>query len=374
VKRAAPIAAFGTLFGGLPRCEPIGAKSPDIVSFSVPLGNLPRYGLPSARARAPSRAGVGYAGDVHRACGILSDPAKEGSMAEIKEVYVPYAGYKTYCKIVGEKTPGKKPLLVLHGGPGDTHNYLLTYAELADRYGRQVIFYDQIGCGKSQIPHQDDSFYTYDLWVNEFYTVREALGLDDIHLFGNSWGGMLGMLCMMKDDTGVNSFVINSSPVRIQTWLDEANRLIKYLPEDMQEALAEAERTGDYDTPAAKAAYDEYYKRHVVGFYEKDYPKMVRDSFDQVGECYMVMQGASEFVVTGKMRDWDIRDQVGSIKVPCMALSGTDDEGTPYTIKQGVDLIPGCKWTLIPGAPHMANITHPDECLKAVEGFISQYD
>ncbi len=295
-------------------------------------------------------------------------------MAEIKEVYVPYAGYKTYCKIVGEKTPGKKPLLVLHGGPGDTHNYLLTYAELADRYGRQVIFYDQIGCGKSQIPHQDDSFYTYDLWVNEFYTVREALGLDDIHLFGNSWGGMLGMLCMMKDDTGVNSFVINSSPVRIQTWLDEANRLIKYLPEDMQEALAEAERTGDYDTPAAKAAYDEYYKRHVVGYYEKDYPKMVRDSFDQVGECYMVMQGASEFVVTGKMRDWDIRDRVGSIKVPCMALSGTDDEGTPYTIKQGVDLIPNCKWTLIPGAPHMANITNPDECLEAVEGFISQYD
>ena len=297
-------------------------------------------------------------------------------MSHVKETYVEYAGFKTYCKIVNPDNPqaGKKPLLVLHGGPGDCHNYLLTYGDLADRYGRQVIFYDQIGCGKSAIPHQEDDFYTYDLWVNEFYTVRKALGLNDIHLFGNSWGGMLGMLCMMKDDTGVNSFVINSSPVCIQTWLDEANRLLTYMPQDMQDALAEAERTGNYDTPEAKAAADEYYKRHVVGFYEKDYPQFVTDSFDHVGECYMVMQGASEFVVTGKMRDWDIRDDVKNIKIPCMALSGTDDEGTPYTIKEGVDLIPNCTWTLIQGAPHIANATHPDECLTAVEEFISQFD
>lgn len=295
-------------------------------------------------------------------------------MADIKEVYVDYAGFKTYCKIVGESKPGKKPLLVLHGGPGDCHNYLLTYGDIADRYGRQVIFYDQIGCGKSKIPHQEDDFYNYDLWVNEFYTVREALGLDDIHLFGNSWGGMLGMLCMMKDDTGVNSFVINSSPVLMTSWLSEANRLITYMPKDMQEAIAEAERTGDYSTPAAKAAYDEYYKRHVTGFYEKDYPDFLKDSFDNVGECFMVMQGASEFVVTGKMKDWDIREDVKNIKVPCMALSGTDDEGSPYVVKEGVDLIPGCTWTLIQGAPHIANATHPDECLAAVEGFISQFD
>ena len=107
-------------------------------------------------------------------------------MAEIRETYIDYHGFKTYCKIVGENQPGKKTLLMLHGGPGATHNYLLPYAEMADRYGRQIVFYDQIGCGKSNIPHQDDSFYHYDLWVNEFYAVREALGLDDIHLFGNS--------------------------------------------------------------------------------------------------------------------------------------------------------------------------------------------
>ena len=297
-------------------------------------------------------------------------------MAHITEAYVDYAGFKTYCKIVEPDEPaaGKKPLLVLHGGPGACHNCLLTYAQIADRYGRTVVFYDQIGCGKSAIPHQEDDFYTCDLWIDEFYTVRRALGLNDIHLFGNSWGGMLGMLCMMKDDTGVNSFVINSSPVRIDTWLSEARRLIQYLPKDMQEALEEAGRTGDYDAPAAAAAADEYYKRHVMGVYAADYPQEIIDSNAGTGECYMVMQGASEFVCTGKLKDWDIREGVKSIRVPCMALSGTDDEGTPYTIKEGVDLIPGCEWTLIQGAPHLANITHPDECLAAVEGFISRFD
>ena len=297
-------------------------------------------------------------------------------MARITETYVDYAGFKTYCKTFTPDEPaaGKKPLLVLHGGPGMCHNYLLTYGQLADRAGRAVVFYDQIGCGKSAIPHQEDEFYTYELWMDEFCAVRKALGLDDIHLFGNSWGGMLGLLCMMKDDTGVRSFVINSSPVYIDTWLSEARRLIQYLPAEMQDALMEAERTGDYTTPAAAAAADEYYKRHVVGFYERDYPQDVLDSNAGTGECYMVMQGASEFVCTGKMKDWDIREGVKGVRVPCMALSGTDDEGTPYTIKEGVDLIPGCEWTLIQGAPHMANLTHPDACLDAVENFISRFE
>ena len=88
----------------------------------------------------------------------------------------------------------------------------------------------------------------------------------------------------------------------------------------------------------------------------------------------MVMQGPSEFVCPGKMRDWDVREDVKNIKVPCLALSGTDDEGTPYTIKEGVDLIPGCEWILIQGATHEAHVTHPDACFEAVEGFISRFE
>ena len=296
-------------------------------------------------------------------------------MADIREVYVDYAGYQTYCKIVGEGEPGKKPLLVLHGGPGGSHDSLLTYAELADRYGRQVVFYDQIGGGRSAVPHQEDEFYCNELWIDELFRVREALGLSDVHLFGNSWGGMVGLMALLRDESGVSSFVINSAPVCIDTWLTEANRLIGYLPQEMQDAIAEAERTGNYDTPEAGEAMAEYLRRHVMGCSPEDYPQFLLDSMQfKSGESYHVMQGASEFVVTGKMAGWDIRDQVGRITVPCMFLSGTDDECTPYVAKECVDAIPGCEWTLIQGAPHLANVTHPEECLRVVEDFLERHE
>ena len=293
-------------------------------------------------------------------------------MAEMRDGYVDYLGFKTYYKIFGENEPGKKTLLVLHGGPGDCHNYLLPLAQIADRYGRQVVFYDQIGCGKSNIPHQEDDFYTYDLWANEFYEVRRQLGLDDIHVFGNSWGGMLAMYCAIRDDTGINSMVVNGSPVRMDTWLSEANRLIEYMPKDMQEAMAEAERTGNYETPQAQAAYNEYYRRHVVGMYP--FPDYVSESFAMVGECYEVMQGASEFVVTGKMKDWDIREQVKGIKVPTLMLSGTNDEATPFVIKEGYDLIPNCEWALVQGAAHIGVTNHNEEYMAATEKFIERFE
>ena len=299
---------------------------------------------------------------------------KENDMATMREGYVDYAGFKTYYRIFGEqKDNGKLPVVMIHGGPGACHNYLLPYKVLADRYDRQVIFYDQIGCGKSSIPPQDDDFWNYDLWLNEFYAVRDALGLKEFHTFGNSWGGMLEMLIATTDDTGIHSMVLNSSPVRIQTWLDEANRLIKYLPEDMQEALAEAEATDNYETPEAIAANDEYYKRHIFGTYPP-YPDYIQETLEGFGDCYLVMQGKSDFVCPGKMRDWDVREDVKNIKVPCMALSGTDDEGTPYTIKEGVDCIPGCEWVLVPNAVHETHVLAPEICFTAVEEFMERHE
>ncbi|ACV22170.1 Proline iminopeptidase [Slackia heliotrinireducens] len=295
-------------------------------------------------------------------------------MAFQTEGYIDFAGFKTYYRIFGEqKSNGKLPLVMLHGGPGFCHNYLLTYAYMADRYDRQIIFYDQLGCGRSAIPHQEDDFYSTDLWLEEFYVVREALGLDECHTFGSSWGGMLEMLIATHDDEGIHSMVINSSPVRIQTWLDEAKRLINYLPEHMQRAIQTAEATGDYDTPEAQEAIAEYYKRHVVGTYPP-FPEFHAQSEAGMGECYLVMQGPSEFVCPGKLRDWDMREACRRIKVPCLAMSGTDDEGTPLTIKEGVDCIPGCEWVLIPNAVHEAHLLHPDLCMRTVEEFISRHE
>ena len=99
------------------------------------------------------------------------------------EGFVPFRGYQTWYRVVGNgETPGKLPLLCLHGGPGGTHDYLEPLEGMAAT-GRRVVFYDQLGCGKSDLP-DDPSLWTVELFVDEVRDVREALGLERANLVG----------------------------------------------------------------------------------------------------------------------------------------------------------------------------------------------
>ena len=105
---------------------------------------------------------------------------------------VPFRGYETWYRVVGDgEDDGKLPVICLHGGPGATHWYLEPLEGIASS-GRRAVFYDQLGCGASSQPH-DPSMWTVELFVDEVNAVREALELERLHLFGNSWGGMLAM-------------------------------------------------------------------------------------------------------------------------------------------------------------------------------------
>ena len=112
-------------------------------------------------------------------------------VVKIKEGYMPFHEYKTYYRIVGEPSADKAPLLLIHGGPGSSHNYF----ELMDDYaetGRQLIMYDQVGCGKSSLP-EDPGVYVKETWAEELVALRKFLHLDELHMLGQSWGGMLEM-------------------------------------------------------------------------------------------------------------------------------------------------------------------------------------
>ena len=99
-----------------------------------------------------------------------------GNAIPAREGYIPFRGHRTWYRMVGETQPGRLPLLALHGGPGAPHDYLESLEGLADS-GRQVIFYDQLGCGNSDQPH-DPSLWTIELFVAEVAAVRAALGLE----------------------------------------------------------------------------------------------------------------------------------------------------------------------------------------------------
>ena len=146
----------------------------------------------------------------------------------------------TYCKIFGDlKQTTKRPLIVVHGGPGMCHNYLLALADLSDS-GTVVVFYDQLGGGKStHLPEKngDEQFWTEDLFIYEFDNLLRYLHIEDFDVLGQSWGGMLMSRWASRQPRGLHRLVIADSPISMKLFVEAANRLRLQLPPETQVRL-----------------------------------------------------------------------------------------------------------------------------------------
>jgi proline iminopeptidase len=291
---------------------------------------------------------------------------------KIEEGYMPFHGYKTYYRIVGEKTPGKAPLLLIHGGPGSSHNYF----ELLDDYaktGRQLIMYDQVGCGKSSLP-EDESVYVKETWAEELIALRKYLHLDEIHMLGQSWGGMLEMLYLTQyDQTGVKSVMIDGSPASIKLWTQEQHRLISYLSYEDRAAIAEAERTGDFTGPKYLAANDRYMERYCWDDPTPDSPEPLRRATNGK-RASLIAEGPNEFTENGTISDYDVTDDLHKIHVPVLVTNGTDDLCTPLIAKSVYDHIPGAKWHLFANSRHLALLDQHDEFISVLDSWLKEND
>ncbi|HUN06733.1 MAG TPA: proline iminopeptidase-family hydrolase [Aggregatilineales bacterium] len=293
----------------------------------------------------------------------------------IKEGTIPFKGYQTWYRIVGESTaPGKLPLLCLHGGPGACHDYLTSLDAIADT-GRQVIYYDQLGCGNSSIPVSNPAMWTIPLYVEEVDVVRRALGLDRIHLLGQSWGGMLAMEYMFTQPAGIASLTIASSPSSMIQWVEEANRLRDELPTEIQATLLKHEAAGTYNDPEYQAAMVEFYNRHVCRVVPNpDYVERGNTKMSQNPEVYNTMNGPSEFHVIGTIKDWDVRHRLGEIHAPTLVTSGKYDEATPLIATTVQNGIPGASWVLFENSSHMAHVEETERYIQVLSAFLELHD
>ncbi len=287
---------------------------------------------------------------------------------------IPFRGYETWYQVIGEgEEPGKLPILTLHGGPGACHDYLEPMAALAAT-GRRIIFYDQLGCGNSAVP-PNPSLWTVELYVDEVNAVRKALGLDRVHVLGQSWGGMLGMEYALTQPAGLASLMIESSPASMTQWVAEANKLREALPPEIQQTLLAHEADGTTDDPAYEEAMMVFYERHVCRLAE--WPECVQRSFEKLSEnpeVYYTMNGPSEFHVTGTLKTWDITHRLGEIRVPTLVLSGRYDEATPAineTVHRG---IPGSESVIFPESAHMCHLEEPEAFLRTVSDFLTRVE
>ncbi len=246
-------------------------------------------------------------------------------------------------------------------------------ASLAET-GRRVIFYDQLGCGNSDRPH-DPSLWTVELFVAEVAAVRAALGLERVHLLGQSWGGMLAMEYALTQPDGLASLLIESSPASMRQWVAEANRLRAALPPDDQATLLRHEAAGTTDDPAYEAALSTFYARHVCRL--DPVPDFVARSFAKLAanpEVYHTMNGPSEFHVVGTLQNWDITARLGEIRVPTLVLSGRHDEATPAIAATVRDGIPGAEGVIFEESSHMCHAEEPERFREVVSAFLARIE
>jgi proline-specific peptidase len=275
---------------------------------------------------------------------------------------IPFCGYRTWYRDLGPEDG--VALLCLHGGPGSTHNYFEPLEQLASN-GRRVVLYDQLGCGKSDRP-DDAELWTLELFLDEVGTVRDALGLERVHLLGSSWGSMLGIEYALRRPAGLVSVTLNSPPTAAATWTAEARRLRDQLPDEVKRGLELP--AGD---PEREAADAEFRRRHICRL--DPLPTCVeRGLAGRNRQVYETLWGESEWNADGRLRDWDVRPRLGEIGMPTLVTSGRYDECTPMLAEEAQRRIPGAEWVLFEESSHSAFVEEPERFRSVLTDFLDR--
>jgi len=287
------------------------------------------------------------------------------------------AEVETWWRVDGALDAGPAPLVVLHGGPGATHDYLANLAELAARDGRAVVLYDQLGNGRStHLPDRGAEFWTVELFVRELHTLVRDLGIANRHhVLGQSWGGFLAQEYALTQPPGLRALVLADTAASFPDFVAECNKLRADLPADVEATLRKHEEAGTTDDPDYAAACDVFYRRHVCRL--DVWPEFVMAAFEWIDRdptVYHTMNGPSEFHVIGSIKDWQSKDRLGEIRVPTLLVSGRYDEATPAlqeTLQAG---IAGAEWVVFEESAHLPHVEEPERYLDVVGSWLRRHD
>jgi L-proline amide hydrolase len=179
----------------------------------------------------------------------------------------------------------------------------------------------------------------------------------------------------LRQPPGLRSMVIANSPASLRLWVQEANRLRRLLPEDVQDALTRHEDAGTTDSAEYRQAMMCFYERHLCRIVP--FPEVLQRTFDLLDEdptVYHTMNGPSEFHVVGTLRDWDITPRLNEIRVPALVISGEHDEATPAVVRPLVDGLQNGTWELIEDASHSTHLEQPERFRELVAAFLAAHD
>jgi proline iminopeptidase len=264
--------------------------------------------------------------------------------------------FKVWTKRFGNNP--KTKILLLNGGPGGTHEYFVCFENFLPKDGVEFIYYDQLGCGYSDNPN-DTAYWDLDRFVEEVEQVRKALNLDknNFYLLGHSWGGILAMQYTLKYQDNMKALIISnmmSSCPDYGKYADEV--LAKQFDKPVLDSIRAMEARNDFSNPQYMGLLQpHFYEKHILRMPSANWPDPVVRSFAKMNQSlYVTMQGPSEFGISGRLTNWDVKAQLPKITIPTLVIGAQHDTMDPEHMKWMSTQVKNGIFLLCPNGGHMA--------------------
>ena len=304
---------------------------------------------------------------------LLAD--KNSGGARLIPINTPLGEFNVWTKRVGNNPTTK--VLLLHGGPGATHEYF----EAADSYFPnaevEYYYYDQLGSGNSDNP-EDPSLWETERFVEEVEQVRIALGLDATNfiLLGHSWGGILATEYALKYQENLKGLIISNMVASIPEYMKYAEEVLgPQMPAEVLSEIKALEAAGEYTSVRYLSLIEEhYYPEHVLRRPLNEWPEPVNRSFSKMNyPLYLKMQGPSEFGVVGDatLKDWDRTGDLHRITVPTLSVGAQYDTMDPEGMKRIADSVQNGTFLYCPEGGHMTMYDDADRYFNGIIAFLN---
>lgn len=298
----------------------------------------------------------------------------ESAGVKMVPIKTPKGEFKVWTKRFGNNP--KIKILLLHGGPGSTHEYMECFETFFQRQGFEFYEYDQLGSYYSDQP-RDSSLWTTERFVEEVEQVRKHIGADqtNFYVLGNSWGGILAMEYALKYQQHVKGLLISNMMASVPEYGKYADEVLaKQMKPEVLAEIRAIEAKKDFNNPRyMELLLPNFYKQHLCRL--KNWPDGVNRDFKHVNnDIYTIMQGPSEFGVSGRLVKWDVKNRLKEITVPTLMIGAKYDTMDPHAMEEQSKLVKKGRYLFCPEGSHLAMWDDQKVYMNGVISFIHDVD
>ena len=304
------------------------------------------------------------------------EPGMQSGGVKVIPIKTPAGDFKVWTKRIGNNP--KMKVLLLHGGPGATHEYFECVESFFPREGIEFIYYDQLGSGNSDHPEgKGDMLWETARFVEEVEQVRSALGLskDNFYLLGSSWGGILAMEYALKYQQNLKGLIITNMMSSAPMYDKYAEDVLgPQMDSSVLKEIKNLEAKGDFSNPRyMELLMPNFYTKHLLRLPLEQWPDAVNRSFSKMNqEVYVTMQGPSEFGISGKLEIWDVSARLSEITVPTLTIGATHDTMDPKHMEWMSTQVKNGQFLLCPNGSHLCMWDDQETWMNGVMKFIKE--